>query len=499
MASTLPSTPRSVGSSCLPETPTRPSRLPETPTRPPQHQRTRPFRAAHCLDDLADVDLDAQQAKAARYSAILARFVSQLDSFQAWLQSSAEGRAISPQDARAKVEALEAVETALCTLHSTVKCAGGGAPNRAAQLLRQADREQALQGVVDNENQATSPQVLLLLHNLASSSARTSALVVQALRSATPAMLSRLDGQVEELVLQAKQDLIAAAGWGPTRPQAQTEATGRTRSRLQVCTGPLDPARPIALEHPPTRHVPRADIPRPHPCELAQMPPSQSVEEVAGIGQAAAADYSGRSSTPTGLGAGPQGERSSRDASHHASVGASDVPRPLSHVRQHSEDSRPPPPCPGSKHRASSFAPSLHASDPSCTSRPLAGALAPPTQQLDPASQQPLMQPPGQPAPPKAPLLSMTPLPMAPLPRRRAASFETPSPPFPTQTMPTPGSLLRADGTGRTGHVAPVVVGVDRPLLRQQPAPLALSPESPGPLQRRLSFSRREIHHTSAQ
>ena len=35
-------------------------------------------------------------------------------------------------------EALEAVETALCTLHSTVKCAGGGAPNRAAQLLRQA-------------------------------------------------------------------------------------------------------------------------------------------------------------------------------------------------------------------------------------------------------------------------------------------------------------------------------------------------------------------------
>ena len=54
----------------------------------------------------------------------------------------------------------------------------------------QADKEQALKDGLENEHLPTcTPQVLLLLHNLASSASRTASRLVQALRTATPAVL----------------------------------------------------------------------------------------------------------------------------------------------------------------------------------------------------------------------------------------------------------------------------------------------------------------------
>ena len=198
------------------------------PNVPPHQQRPRLVqpRAVH--------QADAQQ-KAACFSAILSRFCTQLDALQSWLQCSEDGRNLAARDARAKVEALESVETSLEKLRAALL--GAGAPNRAAQLLRQADREQALQDARETDEMATcTPQVLLLLHNLASSAARMSSHLAQALRTPSVALLERLDDNVEELVLRAKKDLILAAGWGATRPhpRAETEAAGRTRSRLHM-------------------------------------------------------------------------------------------------------------------------------------------------------------------------------------------------------------------------------------------------------------------------
>ena len=51
--------------------------------------------------------------QAATYSAALGRLVQQMDELQAWLQSSSEGRALSPEDARTTVDALEKVEECL--------------------------------------------------------------------------------------------------------------------------------------------------------------------------------------------------------------------------------------------------------------------------------------------------------------------------------------------------------------------------------------------------
>lgn len=197
------------------------------PAAPPHQQRPR-------LVQTRAVHQDAHQ-KAACFSAILSRFCTQLDALQSWLQCSEDGRNLAAGDARAKVEALESVETTLDKLRAALL--GAGAPNRAAQLLRQADREQALQDARETDERSTcSPQVLLLLHNLASSAARTSSLLAQALRTPSGAQLERLDDNVEELVLRAKKDLILAAGWGAARPQpcTQTEAMGRTRSRLHM-------------------------------------------------------------------------------------------------------------------------------------------------------------------------------------------------------------------------------------------------------------------------
>ena len=51
--------------------------------------------------------------QAATYSAALGRLVQQMDELQTWLQSSSEGRALSPEDARTTVDALEKVEECL--------------------------------------------------------------------------------------------------------------------------------------------------------------------------------------------------------------------------------------------------------------------------------------------------------------------------------------------------------------------------------------------------
>ena len=141
----------------------------------------------------------ADQQKAAGFAACLSRIVQQMDGFQAWLQSSAEGQALVSEDAHTKVDALERVESGLDGLQATLN--GTSTPRTCAQLLRQVDKEQALQGSLNCDDQC-SPQVRMLLHNLASSAARTASRLVQTLRPASPAVLSRLDDGVEETVQQ---------------------------------------------------------------------------------------------------------------------------------------------------------------------------------------------------------------------------------------------------------------------------------------------------------
>ena len=113
-----------------------------TPRAAPPRSPAAPLRARPRPVSSADANgesLAAQQQRAACFSAILARFVSRLDAFQAWLQGSEEGRAISPADAALRVESLERVESALENLQTRVV---GGAATRPAlgTLLRQETR-----------------------------------------------------------------------------------------------------------------------------------------------------------------------------------------------------------------------------------------------------------------------------------------------------------------------------------------------------------------------
>ena len=62
--------------------------------------------------------------QAATYSAALGRLVQQMDELQAWLQSSSEGRALSPEDARTTVDALEKVEECLGSMETSLSGAG---------------------------------------------------------------------------------------------------------------------------------------------------------------------------------------------------------------------------------------------------------------------------------------------------------------------------------------------------------------------------------------
>ena len=135
-------------------------------------------------------------------AAWLNRIVQQMDEFQRWLQSSTEGQALSSEDARTKVEALESVENGLDTLQSTL--AGSSTPRTCAQLLRQVDKEQALVGAMSCDK-LCSPQVRMLLHNLASSSARTASHLTQTLCPASPAVLARLDEGVDETVQRIRR------------------------------------------------------------------------------------------------------------------------------------------------------------------------------------------------------------------------------------------------------------------------------------------------------
>ena len=157
-----------------------------------------------------------------------------MEDLQAWLQSTPEGRELSPEDARTTVDALERVEECLESMETSLS---GGVPNTCAQLLRRADKEEAMQAnQLHGGGEACSPQVRELLHRLASSVARTAARLAQGLRAPAAEVLARLqdDDNAEQYMQQirweARSCCHASARGRPSQPSEMAHTRTRTRT-----------------------------------------------------------------------------------------------------------------------------------------------------------------------------------------------------------------------------------------------------------------------------
>ena len=128
----------------------RPQGLVSTPCAPVAAHRLRAHRTTFsgALGSAQMKSGAAEQQKAGTYSTVLGRVVQQMDELQTWLQSTSEGRALSPEDARTTVDALEKVEECLGAMETLCS---GGTPNTCAQLLRRADKEEAAQGSLNRD------------------------------------------------------------------------------------------------------------------------------------------------------------------------------------------------------------------------------------------------------------------------------------------------------------------------------------------------------------
>ena len=203
----------------------QPQRQLSTPSAPAAAHRLRSHRTTFsaALGSAQRKSGTAEQQRAAAYSAALERLVQQMEDLQAWLQSTPEGRELSPEDARITVDALERVEECLESMETSLS---GGVPNTCAQLLRRADKEEAMQAnqLHGGAEEACSPQVRELLHGLASSVARTAARLAQGLRAPAPEVLARLqdDDTAEQYMQQirweARSCCHASARGRPSQP-----------------------------------------------------------------------------------------------------------------------------------------------------------------------------------------------------------------------------------------------------------------------------------------
>ena len=203
----------------------QPQRQLSTPSAPAAAHRLRSHRTSFsaALGSAQRKSGTAEQQRAAAYSAALERLVQQMEDLQAWLQSTPEGRELSPEDARTTVDALERVEECLESMETSLS---GGVPNTCAQLLRRADKEEAMQAnqLHGGAEEACSPQVRELLHRLASSVARTAA-ATRSCESA-PEVLARLqdDDTAEQYMQQIRWEARScrhASARG--RPSQQSE------------------------------------------------------------------------------------------------------------------------------------------------------------------------------------------------------------------------------------------------------------------------------------
>ena len=149
-------------------------------------------------------------ARGARLSLGLTRIVHQATELQRWISTPAAVAAPLAQ-AEGLIERLEAAETALSSLQSLL-AGESGRPNRMSALLRQVDKENALDGARGEEK--CTANVHMLLGNLSASVASSAASTAKRLAS-TPNALAGVPPAADAAIEQAE---AALAGIVPSAP-----------------------------------------------------------------------------------------------------------------------------------------------------------------------------------------------------------------------------------------------------------------------------------------
>ena len=176
--------------------------------RPPAAPAAPPTPAAPARPTKAAPNHSA--ARGARLSLGLTRIVHQATELQRWISTPAAVAAPLAQ-AEGLIERLEAAETALASLQSLL-AGESGRPNRMSALLRQVDKENALDGARGEEK--CTANVHMLLGNLSASVASSAASTAKRLAS-TQNALAGVPPAADAAIEQAE---AALAGIVPSAP-----------------------------------------------------------------------------------------------------------------------------------------------------------------------------------------------------------------------------------------------------------------------------------------